>query len=728
MQPSYNLPKERSSRNIINNNWSFDNNNTVSQKKTGDLPTKLKKLSPPRSQSPKNGRATETRGATDLSRFRIVHTPDKKPLYVPPRPRQPKTNKECREALEEMYAISRSERRSIGGERTGRQIQQPSQRYASILQGTTPETIWINMRIDDLKRRVADNEYEHYSSSSSSRGQQVPPPPPLKDQKFITPRSFPGKLSIPPTPKSAGGPRPDSFTRSPTTNIPTAWRAPVPTRVPPTPTTPTTARSVDLRGHKRMASGDQPLRAPRPLSERPMISLDTSKLRGQTSQNTPSPLNTSRPPKKPTFRSISEILESKPPVDARNYEDLTTRRSQPRIPMSMVRYSMQATDRGETPSWEEGDNKTVAPARRRISKRRTDLIPIVTTENSDVQGADAESKCYMCDSPPIPGTGLCAQCHAQFEPVGEDAEYSDSEYGEDGKGRSLSVATLSNVKFPPTPISPRKSLARGGGGDGSSNIPVAGMKRMTRSTSYAKVVKDMMRWTSISSPTARHNNQDPEGHQLPTTSSLPHVAQQLKVTSPLPIPPPPPPPPENLKISVSSPSLGSNGAEEPSSAMFHLERSMKNDPRYFPLTPGASPPKGFLGHEFVRLGRVPSGGGLMVHPDQGGNNIGNNNSTSNDKSTNNSNGNINDVNNSKVGGGGGNSKRNRKRSDDDENGDSMKMLANESDESRRQSQIIEKQEEAGVDEKDWFSYYMEESKRNERYVDPPIRLLSQIIG
>lgn len=836
--PPYNLNKElpipsgSPNRRRPSNNHRKGNKNatngpkTTSNNSSNNLLAKLSTLNPLRSQP-----TTPTR--TDSSSpFRIVHVPDRTPPYVPPGPRKPKTNVECREALEEMYAISRGQQEQEQGHateengdnsRTGLQMHPSNSyqhhRYVSIIQGTNSgyleeekeeEIVWISRtKPRDVKKRtrqMADSRdgssfsrSRGRSSSSSSGGggggdgasnkkppRRPPPPLPLnKDTKYTRSILPPGRLHIPPPPSTpnSAGPALETIPASPaspsstpvhdaaTTTTTTAttnfsWRgltsAPLP--LPPTPTTPSPPRAggnnnmrrggdrgpAGGRGHERVGSTggsslQGPLRAPRPLSERPLISpMSLSPQRPVTtagrsglsispSRSPPVKLSqaatTVTTPTQPTFdssrRSSSGNPREEPPIELRGYDELTTRRSRPRIPMCSVTEggdfqhvigdggdvissgssSSQKSDHdGE--SW-RGSGIAAPPVI--PATRNRPGVSIFPTTTSSSTAPENDRLGLVCTTTPANvcgggdynrdtcGGGNCQDDYSLFpshhhnnnkgggggdddDDEQEYFEYSDSEYDEttpssySGHRRTLSP-TMKKFPLPPSPIiAPTRPLRCGGGGgdwvapwtptrsprgqmDFSPASPIPSSKE-TKTTFFIGSSHVMtpppppppplptttMGWSHVSSSspaaTARQQQQPPVGGAaaFPTPPS-PHLLLPTTNNSPRPFSPPPARynyycQPGLRKGSASSHSTtssstssyfvgGSSVVNEPpppprtrksSSALFHLERSITNDPSWSPLVPAAGwPPAGKgYGHEVLRLGRVPSGEGHQV--------------------------------------------------------------------------------------------------------------------
>lgn len=106
------------------------------------------------SPSPLTAVTTTTTNTTSASSscsaaepFRIVHERDETPAYTPVRPMQPRTNSECKEALEEMFARARGEGSPL--EETAKtarmraeqqQQQRPNQRYVNYFEPDTKTT------------------------------------------------------------------------------------------------------------------------------------------------------------------------------------------------------------------------------------------------------------------------------------------------------------------------------------------------------------------------------------------------------------------------------------------------------------------------------------------------------------------------------------------------------------------------------------------------------------
>lgn len=819
--PPYNLNKElpipngSPNRRRPSNNHRKGNKNatngpkTTSNNSSNNLLAKLSALNPLRSQP-----TTPTR-ADSFSPFRIVHVPDRTPPYVPPGPREPKTNVECREALEEMYAISKGQQEQEqeqghateengDNSRTGLQMHLSNSyqhhRYVSIIQGTNSgyleeekeEIVWISRtKPRDVKKRtrqMADSGDGSSFSRSSSGGdgasnkkppRRPPPPLPLhKDTKYTRSILSPGRLHIPPppsTPNSAGPaletipaspaspsstPMHDADTTTTTTATNFSWRgltsAPLP--LPSTPTTPSPPRAggnnnmrrdggrgpAGGRGHERVgstggSSSQGPLRAPRPLSERPLISpMSLSPQRPVTTRRSGLGISPSRsPPVKlsqaattvttpvqPTFdgsrRSSSGSPREERPIELRGYDELTTRRSRPRIPICSVteggdfqhvigdggdvisRGSSQKSDHdGE--SW-RGSGIAAPPVI--PATRNRPGVSVFTTSSSTAPENDKLG--LVCTTTPnIVGGGgdhnrdtWGGNCQDDYSLLpshhhnnrggggGDDDdeeqeyfEYSDSEYDEttpssySGHRRTLSP-TMKKFPLPPSPIiAPTRPLRCGGGGGDwvapwtptrsprgqmdfspASPIPsseetkttffVGSSSHMTPPPPPPPLPTTTMGWSRMSSSspaaTARQQQQPPGGGAAASpTPPSPHLLLPTTTTnnnnnnSPRPFSPPPARynyyyPPGLRKGSTSSSSSnassylvgGSSVVNEPpsrtrksSSALFHLERSIANDPSWSPLVPpaggggGAWPP---VGHEVLRLGRVPSGEGHQV--------------------------------------------------------------------------------------------------------------------
>lgn len=767
MQSSpYNLNKELpipngspGSRKIFHNHHNKNSRDVDSGQKTtsssSNLFAKLNVLNPLRSQPPTPPRVGSS------SPFRIVHTPDRTPLYLPPRPREPKTNTECREALEEMYAVSRDQqqqqpqRHAIGeiseNARTGLQMHPNNsyrhQRYVSIMQDSNSsesqeeeKMLWVRMRLGDLKKRIlqgADSEGRSYGSSNNNldggdgtgsnihrRPPRPPPPPPLplkEDTRCdITPRSMmpPGRLYIPPPPRSprSMGPALETIPASPaspstpTTMTATAtgfsWRGPASAGLPPTSSmTPSPPRRnmVDggsngySRGHKRIAStGSQPLRPPRPLSERPLISvgglpyskdahlplphrpMTTTSLRSPASAVSFAKTATTTPTT-PTFGGISENIHGEEPridspIELREYEELTTRRSRSRIPMSSAIEdgSEMGCDLGISNGEEVGGIKAssnrynsnsdngsgnvsgsgsgnVPPIM--ILSRKSPVISILTS-------TPLENRCFLCTTPIAANMEICGDNCQSFPRVSSpkkkegqrrrqgEVEYSDSEYDEASVGRrTSSPKMMAKMQFPPSPLSPTASPGRPLDFSPASTIPSPEEERAMTSPHHT------IGWSRISSPARQLDNHTHTHSRASSTSrsfSTPPVARILSPPPPktttLPIvnsggasqlsprcfspswsSPSPPYSPGLRKTSASSSSTATtatssgsgsvlSSSNEPSSALFHLERSIKNDPSWSPLMPGASPASLTFpaGHEVLRLGRVPSGEGHQL--------------------------------------------------------------------------------------------------------------------
>lgn len=734
-------------------------NKTSSSGSSGSsLFAKFNLLNPVRSQPP-----TSSRGDSSSPPFRIVHTRDRTPLYVPLRQKAPKANFECCEALEEMHAVSQNQQQQQrcdigedGGNARTRLQMHPSdggddhhyQRYVSIMQDSSNNTcgdesrdeemIWVRMRLGDLNKKtilkVTDSEDSSYQGSSSDgtgagghnhsrmRRPRAPPPPPLplsrdtrsKSITNMTSRSMmimpPGRLHMPPPPSSprSAGPALETIPASPLSpstsmTTPFDWLNGPASAGLPSISTRTTILSPSRRNmsgvggsreHKRIASTDsQPLRAPRPLSERPFIPLGScgyspslkdgmiSTQRRMTATTAKkemkrpaasSPLSspviisqdvdaTSSTLKPNTGRSISKNFQGESPIELREYEDLTTRRSRPRIPMSNMmegpyetKSNSQASENGEEVgsikgSTHHNDGENWSGSGSGSENNTPAVIPTQKRHGiSILVSATPENRCFLCTTPIAADMELCGgDCSALrgiHSPEEEQIEYSDSEYYESSvRRRTLSPNMIGNMKFPPSPITPTRPLRCGGGegggdgGDGDVDItPTMPIKSPRRQLDRSPAVSmpstegnmavsiGTTGWSCVSSsngqPNTTHLRTSPTRPAFstakPSTPSLSTIGAQYPGCFS------PPYSPGLRKGSASSAtssygsssSLALSGPNEPSSALFHLERSIKNDPSWSPLIPGASPVSLTLaaGHEFLRWGRVPSGEGHQV--------------------------------------------------------------------------------------------------------------------
>lgn len=739
----YNLNKELPipngspvSRSLSNNHHNKGSKNVANGLKTtsissSNLFAKFNALKPLRSQPP-----TPTR-VDSSSPFRIVHSRDRTPVYVPPGTREPKTSLECREALEEMYAISRDQQQRRANEeqaevvRTGLQMQPSSSyqhhRYVSIMQDRNQgeqrkeAMVWVKMKLGDLNERILKvanwedsiNGGNSNDGTSSNKHRRPPPPPlPLKrDAGYnnTTPRTMmpPGRLHIPPppsTPNSAGPAletipaSPASPSSTPTTTITTttafSWREPVSMRLPPTPTTPSPPRvsmGAGGRGHKRIDSlGSQPLRAPRPLSERPLISMGsgsnpavlkdsylissperpvaTSSVATATATarsdhgllrslpNTVINFSKSITPTNSAFGRITEHLNEGPrtesPIELREYDELTTRRSRPRIPLSSVMESgdfQRSGDgdeeldsvQGSSNHYNDGENRSMYGS----GNGSGNVTPVVmATGNrpgiSIVTSASPEKRCFLCTAPIPTDLEVCSgncqplsSLHSLLKKEEEHFQYSDSEYDETSPSWRRTLSKLPSVLI--TPTKPLQCSSRGVDGedqltltrDPRGQLNYSPASNFSSPEEMMRVSNVAMGWSRVSSPTGQLNNDSKSrisqtSHSSGTSASptpSPPVAGAL---APRPFSPISPASllysPGLRKGSASSvatsTSYGSSSClgspNEPSSALFHLERSIKNDPSWSPLIPGS--PALPAGHEVLRLGRVSSGEGHQV--------------------------------------------------------------------------------------------------------------------
>lgn len=259
-----------------------------------------------------------------------------------------------------------------------------------------------------------------------------------------------------------------------------------------------------------------------------------------------------------------------------------------------------------------------------------------TTRSGHASRIPLSAKCYMCPQPCKAGMGLCDACQARSQPPNTDFDSSDSDY-EDIEVRT---PTLSPCKAKPLSIPVVSSSS-----PSSSRTPPRSHDGTPSSDGTPKTPRA---WSRIPTPIQQHDSVTTSLSVSPT----PYVAQQLKVF--------PSPPLRQVSIaSPISPWAHSNGSEEPGSALYHLERSIRYDD-WQPLTPGATPA---WGQDMIRVGSVQSGEGRRVVV----------------------------------------------RNSNDENADTMKMLADEN---------VEPRHEAGGSYGDWFSYYAErEGNEAPKYVD-----------
>lgn len=513
-----------------------------------------------------------------------------------------------------------------------------------------------------------DNSFSNRGGNGNQerRPHRRPPPPlPLgKETRYhnnsnTTPRSMiaPGRIHVPPPPRSpmSAGPALETIPASPDTLGPEtttgfAWCGPASAKLPPTSTMifPPASRMArgSGRGHNRVAStGSQPLRAPRPLSERPLIFLGDSPY-------SPSPKDRLPAPQIPwTVSSATASSSSKAAKPVTNlsksgplkYDELTTRRSRPRIPICSVTDTGgfqvgNVNDGGNSHIQNHYDNP-VSWIERRIEHSTPEMAAMSDSPSfSVVNSASLESECSLCVVSVEACGGDCQAVPTQLD-AEKQIEYSDSEYDQSPVERR----TLSpNMKFLPRPITPTRPLRCVGDGEArglgiseallpQKRSPKQDMEDFslesvltlpewqTKTANNTRTIG----WSRVSSP-AKQLNAVPTNcsfsNSAPSTPALSASCpggSSSRTFSPL---------------SFSSADFNSDGMRKgsassaattsttssilsnlsgeqqrpTSSALFHLERSIKNDPSWSPLVPG-SPALAGGNVEVLRLGRVPSG-------------------------------------------------------------------------------------------------------------------------
>lgn len=424
--------------------------------------------------------------------------------------------------------------------------------------------------------------------------------------------------------------------------------------------------------HKRIAStgSHPPLRPPRPLSERPLIPLGSAGVYSPSFPVIPQMIMTSTSssmkhdfgpmrsprvtsPTNPTFGRISEHIheetETESPIELRRYDELTTRRSRPRIPMSVTDFRLS--------DWEEVDSiRTTSNSNRdndsekwNGSSRSGNGMPVMTATTQTpgisilASNGSPEKRCFICMAPIAAHFEVCdGQCQGlpRFQTLsgeGEYVEYSDSEYDQSPVDQRI---LSPNVKFSPSPITPTRPLrfsrvvTEGGGGEVSLTPTRSSRQRVdfppastiTSPDLNSMFTTNTIGWSRVSSPGRRQPNTTyrPEAYTtrshpfststpptpyLPATGTLssPYYSPSLRKGSASSA--------ATTSTSTSTSSSVLSNPGDPSTALFHLERSIKNDPNWSPLVSefGASVASLPVGHnEILRLGRVPSGEGHQV--------------------------------------------------------------------------------------------------------------------
>lgn len=366
-------------------------------------------------------------------------------------------------------------------------------------------------------------------------------------------------------------------------------------------------------------------------------------------------LHLSKPhtPTNPSFGQTpdhrNEKMRTESPIELREYNELTTRRSRPRIPLSRV---MESGDFQRSSDSEEdldsfqsssnhhydGEDWSVGGS----GNASGNITPVVTaTQNrpgiSIVTSTSPEKQCFLCTAPIPTNLEVCSgncqpyssSLHSLLKKEEEHFEYSDSEYDETSPSWRKTLS-----KFPSIPITPTKPLRCSSTGvDGVDHLTPTrnsqGQLSYSPASNFPSPEETMtasnitMGWSRLSSLTGQHNNvsSNPRASQASHPSEISaSPAPSLPVNGTL-IPRPFSPissgallySPGLRKGSASSVATNTSYASssclgspnEHSSALFHLERSIKNDPSWSPLVPGS--PALPAGHEVLRLGRVPSG-------------------------------------------------------------------------------------------------------------------------
>lgn len=223
--------------------------------------------------------------------------------------------------------------------------------------------------------------------------------------------------------------------------------------------------------------------------------------------------------------------------------------------------------------------------------------------------------CYMCPEPCQPGAGLCDECQRRFQPRSSlDMDASDSEY-EDVRVRTPSLSlSLSPRKAKPlstNPSTPTNGTHRQHRHQHSGN---------TARTSSPEMPATPRGWSRIST-SGYHQQEAQQEYSKPsmTPTGMSPTTQFLRQLKVFPSPPPRRSPMRSNFLSgrhedeydaseddaddYSETSVELLGGEKRSSALYHLERSMKLE-NWQPLKPGAEPWQ--PGHDVVRVGSVSS--------------------------------------------------------------------------------------------------------------------------
>ncbi|KAF3770888.1 hypothetical protein M406DRAFT_67250 [Cryphonectria parasitica EP155] len=508
---------------------------------------------------------TPTSGSTVTDLFRVVHEPDRMPLYSPPMPMNPRTERECEEALKEMFAQARVGKMA---ERQG-SSQEEQARTMSL---TIPDS-----RYDEFVGRQesrSDPPQDRGGASMSKNHRRLPFIVVPQDGMATSSHSEQPSVQTPPVYRRPEVVRLESIPGSPMTPVtavftPTMTTTPLAVGLSQRPMTPSTPRSTDSRGVQSVISGES-ARAPRLLSQRALIALDP-KDRGKQGTNmhsTLSPLSwspvsmeapTSRPPGWKNTAVAEELLKTPPRPRQDDADAWATK----------TRSSVTADDWASTDSDDDVAGTSTLLLREIGQAHKTKSV-----ENTTAQAprTPPNKRCLMCPEPCRPNARLCDKCREEYEQRDSDMEDSDSAY-EDIVVRTPSLS-------PPT-ISPRKAKRFAM----NNNTP-------TRLSPHDPVMSFPRTISWLKAPPFPRDSSTPQtpvqgpyrfSSRSLSISPTPYIAQQLEVF----------PSPPLRRVSISSPASQVEASE---SALYHLGRRMLSDG----------------GNEVIRVGRVRSGEGQMV--------------------------------------------------------------------------------------------------------------------
>lgn len=498
--------------------------------------------------------------APPAERFQIVHTPDRA-LVTIPLWEIPRTEADYKAAIKKMkmQGLPRTE-----GEQRNRQA-------GEVVVATTA-TSGMRAAYDQFPpspRYVVDNSADAWPSPLKMNGrnrnenvslEKRALADPCTDYGSATPQTaaYQGRvvpisttrLNSPPGVRSAGLERPRG-------GLVTSASTPTSARFPP-------------RAMQRRAASAEGLRAPRPLSERPLIYMGPRS--GRIEQNSRGIASISSTmtvsPAIAHTKSNNSTVEGAKDGKNKTATDSDTKARRRKTQYKWNIHSRTAGDGERTTNDNEYSRPGVLAAQQ----------PRALQEAEDMRDSETaaawiskRTQCYICHEPCKAGAGLCSECKSRFQPPLEEvSEDSESEYD---------LEQEFDRPCPPPKDSPPATPPRSEERRGDSISSHVG----TEGTSFGS-------WSGLSPAQQHLRMQQDLDSRSASVSPTPHLALQLKVF----------PHQEIRKVSVISPA--GNSREDHESALPYIQKDMKLRE---PMTPGAAAPE--ENRDGIRVGGVHSG-------------------------------------------------------------------------------------------------------------------------